>query len=58
MDQHIKRNLVIFVTARIINAEGQPISSDEEREEVVEELPLPQESMRTLPDISGFSKGK
>jgi general secretion pathway protein D len=41
IDQHIKRNLVIFVTARIINAEGQPIVSDEEQEEKVDELPLP-----------------
>jgi general secretion pathway protein D len=55
VDQHIKRNLVIFVTARIINAEGQPVSSDEEKEEVVEELPVP-EIAAPLPDLGGFSK--
>jgi general secretion pathway protein D len=56
VDQHIKRNLVIFVTARIINAEGQPISADEEKEEIVEELPLPEIATRALPDLGGFSK--
>jgi general secretion pathway protein D len=54
VDQHIKRNLVIFVTARIINAEGQPISADEEKEEIVDELPLP-EIATPLPN---FSKDK
>jgi general secretion pathway protein D len=54
VDQHIKRNLVIFVTARIINAEGQPIAGDDEKEEVVEELGLPEQPMPPLPD--GFSK--
>ena len=42
VDQHIKRNLVIFVTARLINPEGQPISSDDEKEEAVEVLGLPE----------------
>jgi general secretion pathway protein D len=56
IDQHIKRNLVIFVTARIINAEGQPITSDEEKEEVVDPLGLPEVTTRALPDVSGFSK--
>ena len=54
VDQHIKRNLVIFVTARIINAEGQPISADEEKEEVVDVLPMP-EIAAPLPN---FSKDK
>jgi general secretion pathway protein D len=56
IDQHIKRNLVIFVSARIINAEGMPITSEEEKEEVVDELPFPIVPTRALPDISGFSK--
>ncbi len=42
VDQHIKRNLVIFVTARIVNPEGAPITSDEEKEESVDALPLPE----------------
>jgi general secretion pathway protein D len=33
-EQHIKRNLVIFVTARLVNPAGQPLNSTEEEEEV------------------------
>jgi general secretion pathway protein D len=33
VDQHIKRNLVIFVTARLVNPGGQPVNSTEEMEE-------------------------
>jgi len=32
-EQHIKRNLVIFVTARLVNPGGQPVNSTEEEEE-------------------------
>ncbi len=32
-EQHIKRNLVIFVTARLVNPAGQPVNSIEEEEE-------------------------
>jgi general secretion pathway protein D len=32
-EQHIKRNLVIFVTARLVNPGGQPVNSTEETEE-------------------------
>ena len=53
VDQHIKRNLVIFVTARLINPEGQPISSDDEKEESVDALPLPEIAPPLLPDIGG-----
>jgi len=45
VDQHIKRNLVIFVTARLINPAGEPFNSTEEEEEVVEPMlapPLPE----------------
>lgn len=55
IDQHIKRNLVIFVTARIINAEGQPIVPDEEKEEKVDEIGLPEIAPPQL-DITGFKK--
>lgn len=41
VDQHQKRNLVIFVTARLINPAGEPVQLDEEKEEVVDPLPLP-----------------
>jgi len=32
-EQHIKRNLVIFVTARLVNPGGQLLNSNEEAEE-------------------------
>ena len=32
-EQHIKRNLVIFVTARLVNPGGQPVNAVEEQEE-------------------------
>ena len=53
VDQHIKRNLVIFVTARLVNPEGAPITSDEEKEESVDALPLPEIAPPMLPDIGG-----
>ena len=40
--QKIKRNLIIFVTARLMDAEGRPVRQDEEQEEVVEPLGLPE----------------
>ena len=43
VDQKIKRNLIIFVTARLMDAEGRPVRLDEDTEEMVEPLGLPQE---------------
>lgn len=51
VDQHLKRNLVIFVTARLINPAGDPLlGADEEEDEaldpmVPEQLQLPGEAM-------------
>ena len=45
VDQHIKRNLIIFVTARLVNPAGQPLNSteeDEEKENLIEPPVLPQ----------------
>ena len=36
VDQHIKRNLIIFVTARLVNPAGQPVNQTEEEEEAIE----------------------
>jgi len=36
VDQHIKRNLIIFVTARLVDPAGQPVNQPEEEEEMVE----------------------
>ena len=43
VDQHQKRNLVIFVTAKLINPAGDPVNaSDEEKDEVTESVgPVP-----------------
>lgn len=42
IDQKIKRNLIIFVTARLMDAEGRPVRQEDETEEPVEPLGLPQ----------------
>lgn len=39
VDQHIKRNLIIFVTARLVNPAGQPLNVTDEEEVVPPELP-------------------
>lgn len=55
VDQHIKRNLVIFVNARLVTPEGVPVRTGDEEEEVVDALPMPS-APDVLPDISGFTK--
>jgi general secretion pathway protein D len=47
VDQHIKRNLIIFVTARLVNPAGQPLNRTEEEEEqdVVQPPGLPDTPM-------------
>lgn len=42
IDQHLKRNLVIFVSARLINPGGDPVRPTDEVEEIVETLPAPE----------------
>jgi general secretion pathway protein D len=42
VDQHIKRNLVIFVTARLINPGGQPANLEEEEEGLLQPPLLPE----------------
>jgi general secretion pathway protein D len=49
-EQHIKRNLVIFVTARLVNPGGQPLNSNEEIEESEDMIEPP-----ILPEVP-FSK--
>jgi general secretion pathway protein D len=45
VDQHLKRNLVIFVSARLINPAGEQVRADDEKEEVIEMLAPPDVSM-------------
>lgn len=42
-DQKLKKNLVIFVTPRILDAEGQPRRGDMEEPEIVKPLGLPED---------------
>jgi general secretion pathway protein D len=42
IDQHIKQNLVIFVSARLINPAGEPVRSEDEKEEVIETIAPPE----------------
>ena len=56
VDQKIKRNLIIFVTARLMDAEGRPVRLDEDTEEVVEPLGLPQEIPPPTVESPGFGK--
>ena len=49
VDQHIKRNLIIFVTARLITPGGQPANLGEEEEEGLLQPPL-------LPEVPAYKK--
>jgi general secretion pathway protein D len=56
IDQHLKRNLVIFVTARLINPAGEPLNFEEEKEEIVEPIGLPEIAPPPLPEAPYFKK--
>lgn len=56
IDQHLKRNLVIFVTARLINPAGEPVNAEDEKEEVVESLSVPEIAPPPLPEAPYFKK--
>src|SRR5437899_5874191 len=45
VDEHIKRNLVIFVTAHLVTPAGTPFNSTEEDEELVQPPQLPEVPM-------------
>ena len=53
VDQKLKKNLVIFVTPRILDAEGQPRRGDAEEPEIVKPLGLPED----LPQPTRTSAG-
>jgi len=46
VDQKIKKNLIIFVTAKLVDAEGQLVRRGEEEEDQVDLLGLPQDLPR------------
>jgi general secretion pathway protein D len=48
VDQHIKRNLIIFVTARLVNPAGQPLNpteEEEEKEDLIQPPTLPEQPL-------------
>jgi general secretion pathway protein D len=51
VDQHVKRNLIIFVTARLINPGGQPVNLNEELEETEDVIEPP-----ILPEVPLYKK--
>jgi len=51
VDQHIKRNLIIFVTARLVNPGGQLVNSNEEAEESEDLIEPP-----ILPEVPFYKK--
>jgi general secretion pathway protein D len=59
VEQKIKRNLIIFTTARLMDAAGQPLRAedDSDQEEIVEPLGLPPEQPKpSLGGPKGFSQ--
>jgi len=56
-DQTIKRNLIIFVTANLMDAEGRPIRQDDlDQEELVAPLGIPPNIPPPAFDSKGFGK--
>ncbi len=51
VDQHLKRNLIIFVTARLINPGGQLVNPNDEAEETEDVIEPPQ-----LPPVPMYKK--
>lgn len=58
VDQKIKKNLIIFVTAKMMDAEGKPVRSDIEEEEIVEPLGLPDDLPRPVIQVKSVGTGK
>jgi general secretion pathway protein D len=58
VDQKIKKNLIIFVTARMMDAEGKPLRSDFEEEDIVEPLGLPDDLPRPVIQVKSAGAGK
>ncbi|MEI6714920.1 MAG: type II and III secretion system protein [Verrucomicrobiota bacterium] len=51
VDQHIKKNLTIFVTVRLIDAAGQPVNSKDAIEDAAPSAPVPSLTEASLPLI-------
>ena len=49
VDQHLKTNLIIFVSAKLINPAGELVRSEDDKEEVVETIAPPEIAPLELP---------
>jgi len=49
IDQHLKRNLIIFISARLFSPTGDPVHPEDESEEMVEVISRPEVSAPELP---------
>ncbi len=58
VDQHLKRNLVMFVTARLLNPAGEALLTLDEEEEIVEPIAPPELAPPVLPRPDLYGKGK
>ena len=56
IDQNIKRNLIIFVTAHLIDPSGQLITNTEEEEEVVPPLNGPDSYVQPTGPLPNYGK--
>jgi general secretion pathway protein D len=56
VDQRIKKNLIVFVTARLMDAEGKPLIQGDEQEDTVEPLGVPEDL--PPPTVTTRSPGK
>lgn len=56
VDQKIKKNLIVFVSARLLDAAGQPLIQQDEAEEIVEPLGPPEDL--PAPRLESRSRGK
>lgn len=56
VEQKIKRNLIIFVTARLMDAQGQPLKQENEDEDIVNPVGLPEDLLQPQVNTRSISK--
>ena len=54
VQQKIKRNLIIFVTARLMDAQGQPLKQENEDEDIVNPVGLPEDLPQPQVNTTGL----
>jgi general secretion pathway protein D len=53
VEQKIKKNLIIFVTARLMDAQGRPLKQDNEDEDIVNPVGLPEDLLQPQFNTTG-----